>query len=238
MLTLRSTRIMAFATSIALMGAGLRDASAEEPPAAPAPERETLEGAKLDAVIADIAKARKELKSLRASFTQERRITLLAATVKSTGQLELQGDRLRWDLAPPDDIVYFVGPEGLAYKTKTSSASVPSTASGNGANVARALADLRALLSGDLSLLRARYALAGSRGPSDVEITGTVLPPNASDKANPPSKSAVRAFTLVLDKNLTTPVRARLIEGKSDSIDLKFSQAVLNAPIDPARLRP
>ena len=116
---------MAFATSIALMGTGLPSASAEEPTAAPqvAPERESLEGAKLDAVIADIAKARKELKSLRASFTQERRITLLAATVKSTGQLELQGDRLRWDLAPPDDIVYFVGPEGLAYKTKTSSAS-------------------------------------------------------------------------------------------------------------------
>jgi outer membrane lipoprotein-sorting protein len=191
-----------------------------------APARERLEGAKLDALLGDIAQARKNVKTLRAAFTQERRITLLAATVKSRGELMFAApDRLRWDLSAPDDIVYFVGPEGLSYKTKSSSATMPA----GGANVARALGDLRALLTGDLSALRERYVLTASRGPADVEIAGT-----AKDSA----KASVRAFTLVLDKALTVPLRARLIEGKSDSIDLTFSNVVLNAPIDPARLRP
>src|SRR5689334_21970547 len=78
-------------------------------------ERSKLEGASLDAALADIAKARKNLKSLRASFTQERKLSLLATSVKSTGELLfLAPDRLRWELAAPDDVAYFIGPEGLS----------------------------------------------------------------------------------------------------------------------------
>jgi len=187
--------------------------------------REKLEGPKLDALLTDIAKARKDVRTLRAAFTQERRITLLATSVKSRGELLFGApDRLRWDLAPPDDVVYFVGPEGLTYKTKASSATVPS----GGANVARALGDVRALLTGDLGALRERYVLSASRTPADVEITGAAKDKNAS----------VRSFTLVLDKGLVVPVRARLIEGKNDTIDLVFSNVVVNGPIDPKQLRP
>lgn len=190
-----------------------------------APTREKVEGPKLDALLGDIARARKELRTLRANFTQERRIVLLATSVKSRGELLFAApNRLRWDLAPPDDIVYFVGPEGLSYKTKTGSTTVPAA----GANVARALGDLRALLGGDLAQLRDRYELTASRSPSDVEIAGVAKDPKAS----------VKAFTLQLDKGLTTPLRARLVEGKTDSIDLVFSNVVVNAPVDPARLRP
>lgn len=198
---------------------------AEESGDAGAPAREKLEGAKLDALFADVATARKEVRTLRAAFTQERRITLLATSVKSRGELTFASpDRLRWDLAPPDDIVYFVGPEGLSYRTKTSAASVPAA----GANVARALGDLRALLTGDLGALRDRYALTASRSPTDVEVAGV-----AKDKA-----ASVRAFTLLLDRGLTVPLRARLVEGKSDSVDLVFSNVAVNAPVDAARLRP
>lgn len=187
--------------------------------------REKLEGANLDAILAEITRARRDLKTLRASFSQERRITLLATSVKSTGELTcVTPDRLRWDLAPPDDVVYFVGPEGLSYKTKSSSATIPP----RGTNVARALGDLRALLTGDLGSLRERYSLSGSRGPADVEIAGT-----AKDKT-----ASVRAFSLVLDKGLVVPVRARLVEDKNDSIELSFSRVVVNAPVELARLRP
>ena len=190
--------------------------------------REPLEGAKLDALLGDIAVARKNVKTLRAAFTQERRITLLSTTVKSRGELTFAApDRLRWDLAPPDDIVYFVGPEGLSYRSKTSSATVPAA----GANVARALGDLRALLTGDLGALRERYLLTGSRSVTDVEIAGTAKDPSKKG-------ASVRAFTLVLDKGLVVPLRARLLEGPKDSIDLVFSNVVVNAPVDPARLRP
>jgi outer membrane lipoprotein-sorting protein len=200
-------------------------AVAVEPADAGAPSREKLEGEKLDALLADIARARKDVRTLHAAFTQERRIALLATSVKSRGELTCSTpDRLRWDLAPPDDVVYFVGPEGLSYKTKSSSATVPAS----GANVARALGDLRALLTGDLASLRDRYVLEGARGSDGVEISGT-----AKDK-----KASVRAFTLVLDRGLVLPVRARLLEGKSDSIDLVFSKVVVNGPVDPARMRP
>lgn len=200
-------------------------APAEETVAAGETTREELLGPKLDALLGDIARARKGLKTLRASFTQERRIALLATTVKSRGELTFAPpDRLRWDLAPPDDVVYFVGPEGLSYKTRTSTATVPA---GN-ANVAHALGDLRALLAGDLGALRERYVLTAIRTPIDVEIRGA-----SKDRV-----ANVRSFTLVLDKGLVIPLRSRLTSGKSDSIDLTFSNVVLNEPIDPARFRP
>jgi len=187
--------------------------------------REKVEGERLDALLADIAKARRNVRTLKAGFTQERKLTLLATTVKSTGQLAFVApDRLRWELAAPDDVVYWVGPEGLSYRTKSSSATVPQ----GGANVAKALADLRALLGGDLAQLRERYVLGGSRGEADVEVTGTAKDPKAS----------VKAFTLVLDRTMTLPVRARLLEGKNDAIEITFSNAVVNAPIDPATMRP
>jgi outer membrane lipoprotein-sorting protein len=193
------------------------------PPATPVPEK--LEGAKLDALLADIAKARKNVRTLRASFTQERRLTLLATTVKSTGELAFVApERLRWELAPPDDIVYLIGPEGLSYRTRSSHATVPAS----GANIAKALADLRALLGGDLSSLKERYILSGSRGANDVEVAGT-----AKDKT-----ASVRAFTLTLDKTMVLPVKAKLVEGKSDAVEITFSNAQINVPIDPALMKP
>jgi outer membrane lipoprotein-sorting protein len=197
------------------------------PPAPPPPSdgREKLEGEKLDPLLADIAKARKGVRTMRASFTQERKLSLLATTVKSTGELAyVAPERLRWELAPPDDIVYLIGPEGLSYRTRSSHATVPQA----GANIAKALSDLRALLGGDLAQLRERYVLTGSRGPNDVEISGT-----AKDKT-----ASVRGFTLTLDKTLVLPVKAKLIEGKSDAIEITFSNAQINVPIDPATMRP
>jgi outer membrane lipoprotein-sorting protein len=202
-------------------GAAPLPASTSEPSA----PREKLEGATLEPLLAEIARARQGVHTLRASFTQERRLTLLATTVKSTGELSLvTPDRLRWELAAPDDIVYLIGPEGLSYRTRSSKATVPSS----GANIAKALADLRALLGGDLGLLRERYTLTGSRGPRDVEIAGI-----AKDKT-----ASVRGFTLVLDRSLALPLKARLVEGKSDAVEIVFSNTRVNVPIDPATMRP
>lgn len=200
------------------------DAGAPVQPA-PTPKREKLEGAKLDPLLREIARARKGVRTLRAGFTQERKLTLLATTVKSTGELWFVApDRLRWELAPPDDIVYFIGPEGISYRTRASKATLPPRSG----NIAKALADLRALLGDDLSLLRERYVLSGSRGPDDVIVSGT-----AKDKS-----ASVRGFTLVLDTTLVLPKTATLIEGKSDATEITFSNARVNVPIDPAKMRP
>jgi outer membrane lipoprotein-sorting protein len=187
--------------------------------------REPLVGPRLDALLADIARARRDVRTLRASFTQERRMTLLHTSVKSHGELLFAAPgRLRWDLAPPDDVTYFVGPEGMAYKTKTSSAAVPAA----GTNIGKALSDLRALLAGDLVPLRERYELSASRNATDVEITGEAKDPKAS----------VRSFTIALEPGLVVVTRTRLVESKTDSIDLTFANVVVNGPVDPALLRP
>jgi outer membrane lipoprotein-sorting protein len=178
-----------------------------------------------ETVLAEIKKARSGTKTLVATFTQERKLSLLATSVRSTGRLAyVAPDRLRWELSPPDDIVYFIGPEGLSYKSKSSKA----TASPQGAQVARALADLRAILTGDLGQLRPRYELTASRAGDETTIAGT-----AKDKA-----ATVRAFTLVIGKDLVAPVRTQLVEGKADTIDLVFANAKLDAPVDPATMRP
>ena len=216
----------AFAASLALATAALRSSGARaDAGAPPSPERERLEGERLDALLADVARTRKGVRTLRSAFTQERTLALLATSVKSTGQLAFVApDRLRWELAKPDDIVYFVGPEGLSYRTRSSRATVPA----QGASVAKALGDVRALLGGDLAALRARYVLGASRGPADVEVTGTAKDPKAS----------VKSFVLVLDRTLSLPVRARLVEGKSDAIEITFSRPEINVPVDPATMKP
>ena len=75
--------------------------------------------ARADAVsdtLADITRARASLKTLVASFTQERTIGLLATAVKSDGEMSLvRPDRLRWELKPPDAVTYWITPEGFAY---------------------------------------------------------------------------------------------------------------------------
>lgn len=180
----------------------------------------------LDALLADVAKARKNVRTMKASFTQERAMKLLATSIKSTGQFAyVAPDRLRWELAPPDDVVYWIGPEGLSYRTKSSQATVPA----GGANVARALGDLRALLGGDLASLKDRYVLTGSRGAESATVDGTAKDPKAS---------SVRAFSLTLDKTLSLPLKARLVEGKADTIDIVFTNAAVNVPVDPAQMKP
>ncbi len=186
---------------------------------------ERLTAVQFDALLAEIATARKSVKSLRATFTQERTLTLLATTITSTGELSLtMPDRLRWELTSPDDIVYLVGPEGLSYRTRSSKATVPKA----GATVAKALTDVRALLAGDLAALGERYVLEGLRTAHDVTLTGT-----AKDRV-----ATVRTFTLTLDKNLVMPLAAAFTEGKRDAIALRFLNVRINVPVDPTSMRP
>ena len=110
----------------------------------------------LDDLLARIAKARAPVRTMQGPFTQTRTIGLLATDVKSHGSLTVvRPDRLRWDLAPPDEVTFWIGPEGLAYRNVHGEARVP-TAS---ARVAAALDDLRTTLAGDLGGLRERWDL-------------------------------------------------------------------------------
>lgn len=187
--------------------------------------RAALDDAGLASLLSAIANARANVATLRSSFTQERTMSLLATRVSSRGALTFVApDRLRWELTPPDDVVYWVGPEGLSFRTRSSKATMPKV----DAKIARGLTDLRALLGGDLRALGERYVLRGARGAGDVEITGTAKDPKAS----------IRGFAVVLDEGLVLPRSARLLEGKSDAVEITFSNGAVNGPVDPRTMRP
>jgi outer membrane lipoprotein-sorting protein len=189
-------------------------------------EAETKE-ARLARALAEVARARGPLKSLTGPFTQTRTIGLLAAKVRSTGVLTLvRPDRLRWELLPPDDVIYWVTPEGLSYKSKSGHGSMRSA----NAKIAGALEDLRVMLGGDLSVLRSRYDLEASDG-ADGQIVFEATPKTGTD-------APVQHLTFALAADRVSPVSAVLVEGPRDKSEIAFGALTRDAPVDPALLRP
>jgi outer membrane lipoprotein-sorting protein len=183
--------------------------------------------ARRDRLIGEIAKARSSLKTLVGPFTQTRTIGLLSAKVRSTGTMTLvRPDRLRWELAPPDEIVYWVTPEGLAYRSREGSGSVR----GSTAKVAASLDDMRVLLGGDLAELSSRYDLTVS-GPDAGPFTFDAAPRVGMT-------AAVQHLTFTIAADRVTPVRAVLVEGPKDRTEIDFGTLAKNVAVDPALVRP
>jgi hypothetical protein len=188
----------------------------------------------IDDALARVARARAGLRTLVGPFTQERTIGLLAARVRSTGTLTLvRPDRLRWELAPPDAITYWFTPEGLAYRggggAGTDGKHNQGHVSPAQSTLAASLDDLRTLLGGDLSRLRARYDL---RLVSDG-AEGLAFDATPHDPALPIKRLA---FGLAPDGAI--PRFAELIEGPRDKTRIDFGALQRDATVDPALVRP
>lgn len=179
-----------------------------------------------DVLLARVAKARAQLKTLRGPFTQSRKIGLLATEVKSTGTLMLvRPDRLRWELGPPDSVVYWIVPEGLAYKSKSGQGRVR----GESTRVAAALSDLRALLGGDLAALRKRYDLVGTQKDDGSAVF----------EATPKVKgSGLIKIDFALAPDLVRPTRATLVESEKDRVVIDFGNLERDVAIDPDLMKP
>jgi outer membrane lipoprotein-sorting protein len=134
-------------------------------------------------------------------------------------------DRLRWELAPPDEIVYWVTPEGLAYRSRAGSGVVR----GSTAKVAASLDDMRVLLGGDLAQLSSRYDLTVS-GPDDGPFTFEASP-------RPGVTAAVQHLTFTIAADRVTPVRTVLVEGPKDRTEIDFGVLAKNVAVDPALVR-
>jgi hypothetical protein len=178
-------------------------------------------------VLARIAKARASVRSLQGPFTQKRTIGLLATEVRSHGTLALvRPDRLRWELAPPDSVTFWVGPEGIAYRSEHGHGRL----SVSGAHIAAALDDLRTLLGGDLSKLQERWSIRVLRDDaSGAELEAT---------ARTPASGGIRTMRFALAADLIRPTRTVLIEGTHDTSEIEFGESTVNAPIDEAVMRP
>jgi hypothetical protein len=178
-------------------------------------------------VLARIATARTPVRTLQGPFTQTRTIGLLSTDVRSRGTLTLvRPDRLRWELAAPDDVTFFIGPEGLAYRGVHGQGRLPTSAG----RVADSLQDLHALLGGDLALLERRWSLRVLRD----DATGVELDVTARVAAG----ETPRAMRLALAPDLVRPTHASIAEGPRDRTTIEFGDIVVNGPVDEAAMRP
>jgi len=182
----------------------------------------------IDAVLAEIHKARSGIRTLVAPFTQERTIGLLATVVKSEGEMTLvRPDRLRWELKPPDAITYWITPEGIAYASPGGGGSVGKGAAGRFGAV---LGDLMTLLGGDLAKLRARYELAAEK-----KASGTVL--TARPRADEVKKH-VKSLALAMGADRWTVQRIEIEEQGGDRSVITFGKVARDVLVDPAKMVP
>jgi hypothetical protein len=177
-------------------------------------------------LVARVGRARAQIRTLQGPFEQTRTIGLMTTDVRSRGTLVLvRPDRLRWALAPPDDVTFWVGPEGLAFKSAHGQGSLRSANGGLGAE----LEDLRTLLGGDLANLRERWELRVKRDDaSGAEIEAT---PRAVAGAH------LQRLRFSLGADLTRPTCALLVEGPRDHTLIDFGTLIVNAPVDDALMR-
>jgi outer membrane lipoprotein-sorting protein len=182
----------------------------------------------VDAVLAEISKSRATLKTLQASFKQQRVIGLLAAAVESKGRLLLvRPDRLRWELFPPDAVCYWIGPDGLAMRTGEGVARMGRAAAGRFGAV---LGDLMTMLGGDVTKLRQRYALGVERTAEGLRLTAR--PTQAEVKKH------VARLAMRTGKALWKVEQVQILETNGDQSVIDFSAVERDKPIDPTLLKP
>jgi hypothetical protein len=178
-------------------------------------------------LVGRVARARAPVRTLKGPFEQTRTIGLLATDVRSRGTLTLvRPDRLRWELAVPDEVTFWVGPEGLAYRGLHGHGRLPASS----ARIGGALDDLRTLLGDDLAKLRERWELRIVRD----DATGAEL--EATPRAGEVAR--LRRITFSLGPDLVRPTRVRLVEGPRDHTLIDFGALEVNAAVDDALMRP
>ena len=200
--------------------------------------RGALAAGSIDDLLARIAKARAPVRTLKGPFTQTRTIGLLSTDVRSVGSLALvRPDRLRWQLGSPDDVTFWVGPEGLAYRSSHGQGRMP--AGSSSARIGAALQDLHALLGGDLARLNERWTLAALRDDATgAEIEARARGSVGSSGGPSVSPAAARTMRFALASDLVRPTRALLVEGAHDRTTIEFGDLAVNTPIDDSAMRP
>jgi hypothetical protein len=179
----------------------------------------------VDDKLAAVMRARAGAKTLVGPFTQSSVVGLLRARVQSTGTLYLQyPSRLRWELAPPDSVTYWVAPEGLAYRGLHGGGRVPANT-----REEADIAALRAMLGGDVATLRTRFDV--TEVPSDTGGPAFQCVPKASNQVQ-----RLRKLTFSLDADLVRPRKASIVYDEHNQTDIVFGELRRDVPIDPALL--
>ena len=178
--------------------------------------------------FAEIKKAREKVKTLVATFTQERTIGLLSSTVKSEGEMTLvRPDKLRWELKSPDAVTYWITPEGFAFSTANGSANVSKTAAKKFGDV---LNDLLVFMGGDLDSLKTRYDFTV---PSKKDgVTLRAIPKTEE------VKKVVKSLEISVGADLWTVKKITIEEKSGDKSVITFTKVTKDAKVDDAKMKP
>jgi outer membrane lipoprotein-sorting protein len=177
-----------------------------------------------------VTEARKGLKGVIARFTQTRTVGLLAADVKSTGTMTIvTPDRLRWELAAPDAITYWIGPEGIAYRTEKGVVKAGKDAAGRFGAV---LGDLLVFLGGDIAALAPRYVIKAPSRDKDGTLH-VVAEPRTDDV-----KKLVKVVRFDTTPDLWAVKRVEIEEASGDKSVIDFGPSQRDPKIDAGIMRP
>jgi len=178
--------------------------------------------------FAEIKKAREKIKTLVASFTQERTIGLLSSTVKSEGEMTLvRPDKLRWELKSPDAVVYYITPEGFAFSTANGGANVSKTAAKKFGDV---LSDLLIFMGGDLDKLKERYELTV---PSKKDGTTLHAKPKTEEV-----KKIVKSLEISVATDNWTVKKITIEEKSGDKSVITFSKVTKDTKVEDSKMKP
>lgn len=182
----------------------------------------------VDDALARITKARAKIKTLQAPFEQKRIIGLLASEVESKGKLTLvRPDRLRWDLYPPDDVTYWIGPEGLAMRNKDGVTKIGKASSNKFAAV---LGDLMIMLGGDMKKLKKRYDITVKKDGDKLALTAK---PTAKEV-----KKHIAKLELFTDEDASVIRTVEIHEKSGDKSVIAFGTYTKNAEIEDEDMKP
>jgi outer membrane lipoprotein-sorting protein len=182
----------------------------------------------VDEVLEKITEARKSIKTLRAKFEQKRVIGLLASEVESKGKLTLvRPDRLRWDLAPPDEVTYWIGPEGIAMKNKDGVTKIPKSSA---TKFAAVLSDLMIMLGGNVKKLKDRYDISVAEVEGKVYIA---LVPISEEV-----KKHVAQLTFQTDSDYALVRKVEIVEVNEDKSTITFKSYKKNTRVKDSEIKP
>jgi outer membrane lipoprotein-sorting protein len=174
------------------------------------------------AILAELTKSRSKLKTMTCSFKQERVLGLLATKVESKGRMWMKRpSHLRWELLPPDQAIYWVTPQGIAYKTPEGSGKVKPS---NAGTMAVILDDIMVLMGGDLQLLLKRYQVQATKDNAGT-IRLELVPTRKS------LKKVLSKVVVEIAKDKLSPQRLELIEPKGDKAEIQFENVKINPKI-------
>ncbi|MFO0587913.1 MAG: outer membrane lipoprotein carrier protein LolA [Polyangiaceae bacterium] len=178
--------------------------------------------------LSEMKKAREKLKTLVATFTQERTIGLLSSTVKSEGEMTLvRPDKLRWDLKSPDAVTYWVTPEGFAFSTANGSANVSKTSAKKFGDI---LNDLLVFMGGDLETLKNRYDFTVPSKKDGVTLHAV---PKTEEV-----KKIVKSLELTVAADLWTVKKITIEEKGGDKSVITFTKVTKDAKVEDAKMKP